>query len=126
MYRKKENTSASGAGKTFSHKRAFTGCRQQNQGRFNRDCLPEPMAVLKLLGINPKKNNPAGYMALCCPFHAGGQEKNPSLNLHVQDGHYRCHACGAKGGDILAFYMAVTGMKFSEAAKSLGAWDGVK
>ena len=99
-----------------------TAFRHENQGRFNRQHLPEPLAVLKLLGIKPERKNPAGYWTLRCPFHAGGQEKNPSLCLHAGTGHYICHACGIKGGDILAFYMAVTGQKFPEAAKNLGAW----
>lgn len=100
--------------------------QHKNQGQFNKDRLLEPVAVLNLLGIKIGKKNPAGYWILCCPFHAGGQEKNPSLSLHAGTGHYICHACGIKGGDILAFYMAVTGLKFPEAAKNLGAWGEMK
>ena len=31
--------------------------------------------------------------------------------------------CGAKGGDVLAYYMAVHGVGFVDAAKALGAWS---
>jgi len=31
-------------------------------------------------------------------------------------------ACGAKGGDVLAYEMHLTGAEFVEAAKALGAW----
>lgn len=43
------------------------------------------------------------------------------MNLHKTSGHYRCHACGAKGSDILAFYMNITGKKqyaFSQGTKN--------
>lgn len=33
-------------------------------------------------------------------------------------------ACGARGGDVLAYEMAVHGIGFVEAAKRLGAWVG--
>jgi len=32
-------------------------------------------------------------------------------------------ACGAKGGDILAFHMERYGFNFVEAVKALGAWE---
>lgn len=32
--------------------------------------------------------------------------------------------CGARGGDILAYHMAESGLEFVEAAKALGAWVG--
>jgi hypothetical protein len=38
-----------------------------------------------------------------CPFHGGD---NPSaLLVHLDEGHFRCFACGAKGGSIFAFEM---------------------
>ena len=99
-----------------------TASPHKNQGKFNRNHLPAPMVVLNLLDMKPEKINPAGYWTLRCPFHAGGRERNPSLNLHSGSGHYKCHACGAKGGDILAFYISVTGLSFFEAVRNLGAW----
>jgi DNA primase len=89
---------------------------------FNRALLPMPIVILQKLRIQPGKANYAGYWQLYCPFHKSGHEQHPSLNLHTVQGHFRCHACGAKGGDILSFYMQVTGKRFSDAAKELGAW----
>ena len=104
------------------HSEAYQN-RPYLQGKFNRSALPVPATVLQHLGIVPiGKVNHAGYFLLRCPFHNGGQEKHPSLNIHAVDGHYRCHACGTAGGDVLAFYIAVTGKGFKDAARDLGAW----
>lgn len=92
------------------------------QGRFNR-FLPNPTHVLSMLGFSVEKTNAKGYFNLRCPFHKDGNERTASLNLHKSTGHYRCHACGAKGGDILAFYMNVTGKSFVTSAKELGVWE---
>jgi len=95
----------------------------KRKGRFNKSKIASPEAVLALLGLIPKKVNRAGYFELCCPFHKGGKEKHPSLNVHSKDGNYKCHTCGKKGGDILAFYMEVTKENFVAAAKALDAWE---
>ncbi len=79
--------------------------------------------VLNQLGIHPGKTNSRGYWLLQCPFHKDGKELNPSFNLHHLESHYRCHACGAKGGDIIQFYRQVTGVSFKEAAIALGIWE---
>ena len=93
------------------------------KGKFNKTKLPCPIAVLNKLGITPGRANQAGFLKIRCPFHKNGAEKNPSLNLHQQDGYFKCHSCGAKGGDILAFFMKVTNMYFIDAAKALNAWE---
>lgn len=93
------------------------------KGKFHRDRLPPPLIILKQLGIRPDKPNSRGYWQFRCPFHKNGQEVNPSFNLHKIEGHYRCHACGIKGGDILEFYRQVTRKPFIEAALDLGAWE---
>ena len=95
------------------------------QEKFNRSALPAPAVVLRKLDITPPGSaNSAGYFLLRCPFHKNGQEQHSSLNLHAVSGHYRCHACGAVGGDVLAFYMALTGKGFADASRDLGAWRG--
>jgi len=90
------------------------------RNRFRRERLPYPVAVLDMLGIKPGKANLKGYWPMLCPFH---EDKRPSLHLHQVTGHFRCFSCGAKGGDILAFYRQATGRSFVEAAKDLGAWE---
>lgn len=95
---------------------------RKNQFGFDRAKLPSPIAVLNMLRISAGRANRGGYFKLRCPFHKNGVERSPSLNVHQVEGHFLCHACNAKGGDILAFYMKVTGSSFTRAAKELGAW----
>lgn len=90
------------------------------QGEFNPNLLPMPVVVLDYLDKKPGKANRGGYLILRCPFH---DDTKPSLNLHQVTGHFLCHACGAKSSNILSYYMKVTGKKFVEAAKALGAWE---
>ncbi len=101
----------------------YRGYSRSSQERFNRLRLPNPINVLHQLGFLTEKANSKGYLKLRCPFHKYGNEKAPSLNLHKTSGHYRCHACGAKGSNILTFYMNITGKSFVTAAKELGAWE---
>jgi hypothetical protein len=44
------------------------------------------------------------------------------MRVNTATGAWVCMACGEKGGDVLAYQMAVTGAEFMEAAKALGAW----
>ena len=46
------------------------------------------------------------------------------MRIHTERGAFCCMACGAKGGDILAYHQAAHGLDFVEAAKALGAWQG--
>ena len=56
-----------------------------------------------------------------CPVHKGGDEEHASLSISLVDGHFRCHACGATGGDIVALHRLITGKRFREAVADLGA-----
>ena len=94
-----------------------------NQGQFNRALLPMPVAMLARIGIKPKAANSAGYWLMRCPLHKGGEEKNASFSMHQVNGNFRCFACGAHGGDVLAFWMQRTGQTFKQAALELGAWE---
>lgn len=96
---------------------------QFNQGAFNKAALLSPVAALARLGIKPSRANPGGYMQIACPFHKAGEEKSASLSMHNVIGNFRCFACGAHGGDVLAFWMQHTGQSFKQAAQELGAWE---
>ena len=100
-----------------------TNQQQKSKGRFNKSLLPKPEDVLSKLGIRVTSTNYSGYLVVRCPFHKEGHEQNPSMNIHASKGYYKCHACGEKGSDILAFYQKVTGKDFKQAAKELNAWE---
>ena len=85
----------------------------------DRSKLPTPSALLEALEIAYTRR--AAWLLCRCPFHKGGQERNPSLSMHSTKGHYCCYACGEKGGDVIAFHRAVTGAGFIETMKVLGA-----
>ena len=88
------------------------------QSNLDKSGLTSPSVVLDVLGIKYKLS--IAGLGVHCPFHKGGKEHNPSLLMNTKYGHYKCFACGAKGGDVIAFYRAVTGAGFVEALKALG------
>ena len=94
--------------------------KSTGQSKFNRDRLPVSADYYSQNLPSLKKPNADGWAFAVCPFHA---DSAPSLRVNVLTGQYRCMACSAHGGDVLAFHMAVNGLDFVSAAKALGAWD---
>lgn len=88
------------------------------QPRFRRDALP-PASVYysEQLGLN--LNGRSGWVPAICPFH---DDSAPSLSVNLNHGAFVCHACGAKGGDVLDFHRQHHGLGFKSAAQALGAW----
>lgn len=101
------------------YRRIFTRKPGTARKSLDRESLPTPLRYLTERGLLNRKPK-AEWAALTCPAHKGGEEKNPSLNVSLIDGHYRCHACGAKGGDILALHRLITGLGFVDAVRDLG------
>lgn len=87
--------------------------------RFDRAQLPTPARYLDSRGLLPDSRG--AWAAIRCPVHKQGAEANPSMRVNLGDGHFRCMACGAKGGDVLALHRLITGVGFIEAARELGA-----
>ena len=86
--------------------------------KFRKEKLPNPLEYfekndIKILGRGE-------WRTALCPFHA---DTKPSLSVKIANGAFRCFACGAKGGDILAFHQMRFGMSFKDACKSLKAWS---
>jgi len=67
------------------------------------------------LGLSPKRVG-KNYVILC-PFH---KEQNPSCFLYPESNTFHCFGCN-RHGDVIKFYMDVTGKGFSEAVNYLGS-----
>ena len=60
-----------------------------------------------------------GWRRVLCPFH---RDRHPSLSVNTGSGGFYCFACGAKGGDLVAYVMLRDGVDFKTAAQMLNAW----
>lgn len=87
---------------------------------FNRERLPDPIAYYQGQGLNLMGSHQAAWRTTQCQFHGGSD----SMRIKVATGAFVCMACSARGGDLLAYEMAVHGVGFVEAAKRLGVWVG--
>ena len=85
---------------------------------FDRDRLPDPASYFESQGLKLTGPRSAKWKTTECQFHGGSD----SMRVHVHSGGWVCMACGAKGGDFLAYQMAAHGLEFVDAAKALGAW----
>ena len=88
---------------------------------LQRQHLPAPADFFAAQGLTLVKGQGIWRSALC-PFHP---DHAPSLRVQIQTGAFRCMACGAKGGDVLAFYQLRHQCSFVAAAKALNAWGVV-
>lgn len=87
-----------------------------NTARFERSTLPDPAAYFDREGL--RLVGRGRWRSVVCPFH---DDAHPSLRVNVDTGAYKCMACGAKGGDVLAFHRQRHGLSFVQAARDLGA-----
>lgn len=86
---------------------------------FKRASLPSTYVYLNQIIKLPYKGN-GSWVTAVCPFH---DDTSPSLRINLEKGAFACMACGAKGGDVLAFHMQLRGLSFIKAARDLGAWS---
>lgn len=84
--------------------------------RFERALLPAPLGYFGASGL--RLSGRGRWRSALCPFHA---DHNPSLRVNAESGAFRCMACAARGGDVLAFHRARHGLSFVQAARDLGA-----
>jgi hypothetical protein len=84
---------------------------------FRRENLPDPLQYFTGQGL--LLCGGGAWRSALCPFHQDGK---PSLRVRLETGGFRCMACGAHGGDVLAFHMQRHELSFIEASKALGAW----
>lgn len=85
--------------------------------RFERKRLPDPLGYFQSAGL--QLIGRGRWRSALCPFH---DDHSPSLRVNAETGAFRCMACGAHGGDVLAFHRARYGLSFAQAARDLGAW----
>lgn len=84
---------------------------------FDRTRLPDPGDYY--IGQGLTLTGKGRWRSAPCPFHGG----RDSLRVDTREGGFVCMAaCGARGGDPLAFHMALHGVDFITAARALGAW----
>ena len=93
-------------------------CRRGVTMSFDRTKLPQPSEYFEGLGLAIHGPRNAKWRATECQIHGGSD----SLRFNTESGGWLCMACGAKGGDVLAHHIQVTGSDFVTAAKALGAW----
>ena len=88
---------------------------------LDRERLPDPLGFFKREGL--RLFGRGIWRSALCPFH---DDTQPSLRINAETGAYRCMACGAKGGDVLAFHRQRHGLSFLQAARGLGAWSNTQ
>jgi hypothetical protein len=91
--------------------------RNNHHRKFDRSLLPAPEAYYNK--EFPKLKIKSEWVKVHCCFH---DDSTPSLSINMVDGHYRCFACGIKGGDVLAFHRLRYGLNFVDAVNHFGAW----
>lgn len=90
---------------------------KDSRGQFDRGRLPSAPAYFRSVGL--KLIGRGAWRSALCPFH---DDCSPSLRVRIETGAFRCMACGAHGGDVLAFHQQRSGLTFKRAAQALGAW----
>ena len=85
---------------------------------FSRVLLPDPTTYFEAQGLKLSGPRSAKWKTTACIFHGGSD----SMRVNTATGAWVCMACGEKGGDVLAYQMAVTGAEFMDAAKALSVW----
>jgi hypothetical protein len=90
----------------------------QNAARlgFDRRLLPDPQAFFEAERLTLRGRG--RWRTTRCQFHGGSD----SMRINVESGGWCCMACGAHGGDALAYVMQRDGIDFVAAARRLGAW----
>lgn len=86
--------------------------------RLDKSKLPSPLEYYQneFDGLNTKHE----WATVNCCFH---DDNNPSLNINLIHGHFRCFSCGAKGGDLISFHQLKYDLSFIEAVNHFDAWS---
>jgi len=82
---------------------------------LDRSGLIDVARYLEREGLSWRKSGAAALLR--CTFH---DDEHASLLMSLADGHYRCMACGARGGDLIEFHKQRTGQSFAATVAQLG------
>ncbi len=85
---------------------------------FDRHLQPDATAYFEEQGQKLTGPRKAKWKTTECKFHGGSD----SMRVNTATGAWVCMSCGKKGGDVLAYEIAVSGADFVTAAKAIGAW----
>jgi len=66
--------------------------------------------IAQIMGVQSDRYN------VTCPFHSGGKEKNPSMN--IRNNYFYCHTC-QETGDSISLAMKLRGSTFQAAVMEL-------
>lgn len=118
MEHKNKNPNVDAKGFNDSNQR-LNSTRKRFSRQFNRALLPTPADYYSKQF--PKFKIKSEWVNVNCCFHSPDSE--PSLSLNMVDGHFKCHACDAKGGNVLDFHLLRYKVCFVEAINFFGAWS---
>ena len=84
---------------------------------LDRNSMPRPQEFFSSMGL--QLSGKGRWRTTQCKFHGGSD----SMRVNMDNGAWVCMAaCGARGGDVLSYYMAENCVSFIDAAKALGVW----
>jgi ribosomal protein L40E len=122
LFKKKEwgAPNTHGQNKTTIESRFKPSASGSARSGYGRELLPDPVSYYEGQGLMFMGSHRAPWRTTECRFHGGSD----SMRIMVTTGAFVCMACGARGGDVLAYHMAAHSLGFVEAAKQLDAWAG--
>ncbi len=90
---------------------------------LQRIFLPDPLEYFESQSLKITGSRSSKWFTTECRLHGGSD----SMRVHRSSGGRVCTSCGAKGGDVIAYEMQLTGDEFIDVAKRLGVWvdDGL-
>ncbi|SFM54317.1 CHC2 zinc finger domain-containing protein [Nitrosomonas communis] len=99
---------------TSLSKSNFKSIATTHQSCILREQLPSPIFYYKQEFASIISYT--DWINVRCCFH---DDKNPSLSINLKNGGFFCHACGAKGGDVIDFHRLRYGLGFRESVLQL-------
>lgn len=98
--------------------------KQADSTGFDRARLPDPLDYFTGTAGLKFRERKGRWRTTSCAW-CGSSD---ATRVNTESGAFVCMTgCGARGGDVLAYEMARSGLGFVDAAKALGAWtDGGK